>query len=49
MCGIPMIFSIVSQTARSVLNSFICTAHFSNNFNNVFSKHVEKIFRDFAV
>ena len=29
-------FSISLQTAKGILNSLICVAHFSNNFKSVF-------------
>ena len=35
---------LILQTARSILNTVICTAYFSGNFNSVFSKKIEKIF-----
>ena len=37
-------FSILLQTVRGVLNSLICTAHFSDNFNSVFNYKIEKLF-----
>ena len=38
MYGISLMFSILLQTARGILNSDICTAHFSENLNDVFNK-----------
>ena len=35
-------FIIHLQTARGILKSVICIAHFSDNFNSVFSKKIEK-------
>ena len=35
-------FSILLQTAGGILNSLICVAHFSNNFNSVSIKKVHK-------
>ena len=31
-------YSIFVQTARSIIDSLICAAHFSNNFSSVFHK-----------
>ena len=35
-------FSNILQTARAILNSFICVVHFCNNFNSVFHKKVDE-------
>ena len=35
-------FSIILQTARGILNSVICTAHFFDSFNSVINKEIEK-------
>ena len=35
-------FSNLLQTARGILNSLICVAHFSNNFNSAFHKKVHE-------
>ena len=35
-------FSNLLQTARGILNSLICVAHFSSNFNSVFLKKVHE-------
>ena len=37
-------FHAVLQTANCILNSLICTAIFSNNFNSIFNKKIEKLF-----
>ena len=37
------------QRTRGILNNVICTAHFSSNFNSVFTKKVEKTFCACAV
>ena len=49
MYGISWMFSILLQTALGKLNSFICTGHFSNSFDGVFNKKIEKIFCVLAV
>ena len=37
-------FHAVLQTAKGILNSLICTANFSNNFNSIFNKKIQKLF-----
>ena len=34
---------LILQSARSILNTVISTAYFSDNFNSVFSKSIEKV------
>ena len=43
MYGISQMFSILLQTIRGILNTLICVAHFSNNFNSIFNEKVENI------
>ena len=35
---------LILQTARSILNTVVCTAYFSDNFNRVFSKRNKETF-----
>ena len=35
-------FSNLLQTAKDILNSLICVAYFSNNFNSVFHEKVHE-------
>ena len=42
-------FRILLQTARGMLNSVICTAHFSDNFNTVFYKKIERLLYFYSI
>ena len=45
MYGISQMFSIILLTKRGILDSVICTAHFSKSFNSEFSERNKKRFR----
>ena len=44
MYGISLMFSFILQTARGMLNTVICTAYFSENFDSAFSKKYRNVF-----
>ena len=49
MYHIPKMFSIVLKTATGTFRSDICTDDFSENFDSVFNKEIEKIICVYAV
>ena len=44
MYGISLMFSFLLQTAGDMLNTVICTAYFSENFDSGFSKKYRNFF-----